>query len=41
MKRNRAAKIATSAAACVCAVSVLFSGCGADESCIHEGLAKQ
>lgn len=35
MKRNRAAKIATSAAACVCAVSVLFSGCGADESLVY------
>lgn len=35
MKKNRAAKIATSAAACVCAVSVLFSGCGADEDLVY------
>lgn len=35
MKRSKAAKIATSAAACVCAVSMLFSGCGADESLVY------
>ena len=35
MKKNKAAKIAASAAACVCAVSVLFSGCGADENLVY------